>query len=324
MKKNAKKEVREILQKALIVILGNLLYAFGVVFFILPSGLITGGSTGIALALHHAAGLPVSLVIGVLNTVMFILGFLVLGKAFALTTLVSTFSYPFLLALLQNAAGNFCLTRDLFLCALFGGLCIGVSLAMILRLGASTGGMDIPPLILNKLFRIPVGGSLYVFDFLILIGQMFFSDRLRVLYGIVLVLIYTFALDRLLAYGASRVELEIISENYKEIREGILRDIDRGLTMVHAKTGFLEKETEMIKCAIAPRELHKIESLIHDIDPDAFVILSRISEVSGRGFSRQKKYIVRPEQSDWNSDAENPEENEENNETESRRGDVSS
>lgn len=78
---------------------------------------------------------------------------------------ISTF-YPLLLGILQRAVCGFVLTQDLFLSALFGGLCIGISLALIIRLGASTGGMDIPPLVLQKLFRIPVSVSLYVFDFI--------------------------------------------------------------------------------------------------------------------------------------------------------------
>lgn len=283
--------VKGMIRKMLIVILGNFVYACGIVFFVIPSGLITGGTTGIALALNHALGIPVSPVVGAVNAVMFLLGFFVLGKTFALTTLVSTIAYPLLLGALQEVVGDFVLTTDLFISALFGGLCIGGSMAVIIRLGASTGGMDIPPLILNKLFRIPVGGSLYVFDFMILIAQAFFSNRMSILYGVFLVLVYTFTIDKLSAYGTRRMQLEIVSERHEEIRQAILEDIDRGVTLLHAKTGFLGRETEMIKCAIAPRELHKVETMIHQIDPDAFIMLNQISEVSGRGFSREKRYL---------------------------------
>jgi len=126
----------------LIVILGNFLYAAGVAFFILPSGLITGGTTGIALSINNFSGLPVSYLVFGFNVTMFILGLLVLGKNFALTTLVSTFCYPFALELLQKLAGGYRVTNDIFLCTLFGGICIGTAIAIVIRAGASTGGMD--------------------------------------------------------------------------------------------------------------------------------------------------------------------------------------
>ena len=129
--------------KVLAIIAGNLLYATGVAFFILPSGLITGGTTGIALIANHFGNIPVSVFVGAFNVIMFVLGMLVLGKTFALSTLVSTLAYPTMLGLLERTASGFVLTDDILLCALFGGLCMGASLALIIRMGESTGGMDI-------------------------------------------------------------------------------------------------------------------------------------------------------------------------------------
>lgn len=282
---------KQFLRNALIVLIGNLIYAIGVALFILPSGLITGGTTGIALIMNHSFGITVSGFVGIFNVAMFIIGFLLLGKEFALTTLISTFAYPALLSLMQKIIGSFVLTNDLLLSALFGGLCIGTSLAMIIRIGASTGGMDIPPLVLNKFFRIPVSVSLYIFDFLILIGQMFFSNKETSLYGIVLVIVYTMTLDRLLALGASKTKLEIISKKSSEISDLILKDIDRGVTLVHGKTGYLGIETDVVMTIISSRELYKVEKIVHDTDPEAFIILSKVGSVSGRGFSLEKRYI---------------------------------
>ncbi|MBQ3290739.1 MAG: YitT family protein [Mogibacterium sp.] len=277
--------------KIAVIIMGNMLYAAGVVFFILPSGLITGGTTGIALIANHFGNIPVSAFVGIFNIVMFVLGMLILGRTFALTTLVSTIAYPAMLGLLERAAGDFVLTDDKLLCALFGGLCIGASLAMIIRLGASTGGMDIPPLILNKKLGIPVSVSMYVFDFSILAGQMFFSEKQAILYGILLVMVYTLTLDKLLTLGASRTKIEIISRNPEKLRSAILENMDRGVTMLHARTGYLGIETDVLYCVISPRELHKMETIIRREDPEAFIVLSKASSVYGRGFSIEKNYI---------------------------------
>ena len=144
---------KQFLRNALTVILGNFIYAIGVAFFILPTGLITGGTTGIAIIMNHHFGITISLFVGMFNAVMFVIGFGLLGKEFALTTMISTFAFPTILGFLQKLVGSFVLTNDMFLASLFGGLCIGTSLAMIIRIGASTGGMDIPPLVLNKYLK---------------------------------------------------------------------------------------------------------------------------------------------------------------------------
>lgn len=274
-----------------VIIAGNLLYAAGVVFFILPSGLITGGTTGIALIVNHFAGIPVSAFIGVFNIIMFVLGLLILGKVFAFSTLVSTLAYPILLGLLEHAAGDFVLTDDKLLCALFGGLCIGASLALIIRLGASTGGMDIPPLILDKKAGIPVSVSMYVFDFSILIGQMIFSERLSSLYGILLVMVYTITLDKLMTLGAGRIRVEIITRDPDDLRKAVLSEMDRGVTLLHGRTGYLGIETDILFCVISPRELHKMQQIIRNVDPEAFIVLSKASRVYGRGFTAEKNYM---------------------------------
>lgn len=285
----------KIIRNSIIVILGNAIYAAGVVLFILPSGLITGGTTGIALTLQHMLGIEVAISTAVFNILMFLIGFKVLGREFALTTLVSTVCYPGLLALIQRVVGRYVLTDDILLCALFGGLCIGLSLAIIIRLGASTGGMDIPPLILQKNYKIPVSVSLYVFDFIILVMQMMFSDSTRILYGIILVMVYTVVLDKLMAVGQSKRQIEVVSDKHQLIREMIINKMDRGVTLLHGETGYLALQTEVIKCVVEPRELFKVEKLIHEIDPSAFIILSNVSEVKGRGFTSVKKYYDREE-----------------------------
>ena len=282
---------KQFLRNALTVVFGNLIYAIGVVFFILPAGLITGGTTGIAIIMNHHLGITISLFVGIFNAIMFVIGFGLLGKEFALTTMISTFAFPTILGLLQKIVGNFVLTNDMFLSALFGGLCIGTSLAIIIRIGASTGGMDIPPLVLNKYFKVPISVSLYVFDFMILIGQMMFSPKRTSLYGIVLVLVYTITLDRLLAIGAAKTKLEIVTKASEEITNAILHDIDRSATLLHGKTGYLGRETDIVMTIISSRELYKVEKLVHDLDPDAFIILSKVGSVHGRGFSSEKRYL---------------------------------
>lgn len=273
------------------ILLGNLIYALGIVLFIIPGGLITGGTTGIGLALKNAFGLDVSIVIGFFNVLMFILGYIFFGKKFALGTTVSTVSYPIFLFILEKIIGDFELTNDILLCTIFGGLLLGISIALIIRTGGSTGGIDIPLLILQNKTGLPLSKSLYVVDSIILLLQSFFTSRIGVLYGILLVIIYTYTIDKFLSSGEIRNELEIVSEKHKEIKEKIMSDLDRGVTIYHGETGKLGKKINILIVVVSPREVFFAEKLILDIDPEAFIINHRITHVHGRGFSKEKVYI---------------------------------
>ena len=279
------------IKKIIMILLGNLLYSFAIAFFILPSGLITGGTTGIALFINYLTGLDISLFVLIFNIVMFIAGLIILGKTFALSTVLSSIAYPFMLSFAQwlnRLTGD--LTHDLILCTIFGGLLIGIGIGIVIRAGASTGGMDIPPLVLNKKFGINVSVSLYAFDFTILILQMFFSSREQILYGILLVCIYTFALEKVLIMGKSKTQVEIISEKYKEINDLIITRFDRGTTIYQANGGFTGNEAHAVLTVINKRELFAIQEAVMKLDPAAFIIISQVNEVKGRGFTLQKKY----------------------------------
>lgn len=269
---------------------GNILYALAVKLFLLPSGLITGGTTGIALVINKLTGIPVSGFVLGFNILMLLVGLIMLGRQFALTTLASTFLYPISLSVFDSLLGDYCLTNDIFLCTVFTGLGIGLSLGLVIRAGASTGGMDIPPLVLQKLFRIPVSVSMYVFDLCILLTQAVFQPADRLLYGIVLVLIYTIVLDKIMLMGSTRTEVKVISEHADQIRKTILKDMDRGVTMLNGEGGYERKEIQMVMSIISNRELSRVERLIHQIDPECFIVISRVNEVSGRGFSLKKRY----------------------------------
>ncbi len=272
------------------VVVGNMLYALLVKLFLLPAGLVTGGTTGLALIAEKLWGVPISGFVFVFNVVMLVIGWLVLGKAFALTTIASSVLYPFFLEICNLVFGDLVLTRDPMLCTVFFGVGIGVALGMVIRAGASTGGMDIPPLVLNKFLGLPVSVGLYAFDFCILLAQLFFTPAENVLYGIVMTLLYSTVIDKMLLLGQSRTELKIVSAKSRQISDAILRQVDRGVTLLHGQGGYLGNETELVLTVISNRELIKVEKLIHQIDPECFMVVSRVSEVRGRGFSMNKHY----------------------------------
>ena len=276
------------LKSIIAVVAGNFIYALVVKLFLMPAELVTGGTTGIALAVNYLTELEVSRFVLIFNVAMLVIGWIILGKAFAMTTFASTFLYPASLEICDTIFGNLVLTNDMLLCTVFTGLGIGMSLGIVIRAGASTGGMDIPPLVLQKLLRIPVSVSMYAFDFCILLTQILFRPAENVLYGILLVLIYTIVLDKILLLGSSRTELKIVSAKSDEICSAILRELDRGVTLLDGEGGYLHQRRQVILSVISNRELIKVEKIVHSIDPECFMIVNRVSEVSGRGFSMEK------------------------------------
>ena len=272
------------------LVAGNTLHALAVKLFLLPAGLISCGTTGIALAVNHFTGVPLSAFIFCFNMAMLVLGWWSLGKQFAMTTVFSSLFYPVALEVLNRVLGEVSITRDLFLNTIFAGLGLGLALGIVIRSGASTGGMDIPPLVLKKRFRIPVPVSLWVFDFCIMLSQMMFHTLEDLLYGIVLLVVTSFALNKVLLMGTSKTEVKIVSARAGAIRDAILSQVDRGVTLLHGEGGYLHTSTEVILSVVSNHEMPKIEGLARDIDPDCFMIVSRVTEVWGRGFSHGKLY----------------------------------
>ena len=274
----------------LLVLIGNCLYALSVKLFLLPASLMSSGTTGIALVVNRLTGISLSGFILIFNVAMLLLGWWAMGRQFALTTVFSSLFYPLALDVLERVLGNVQVTDNALLNVLFAGMGIGLSLGMVMRGGASTGGMDIPPLVLRKFFRIPVSVSLWAFDFCILLAQMMYNNLEDLMYGILLIMTVSFSLNKVLLLGTSRTELKIISSEASLIRDAILSRVDRGVTILHGEGGYMHTPTEVILSVVSNHEMPKIERLARDIDPNCFMIVSRVTEVWGRGFSQGKQY----------------------------------
>lgn len=279
--------------RILMILLGNTIYALGVVLFIVPNGLVTGGTTGLGLAALHFFNIPLPLFVTGFNLLMFGIGYWVLGKTFALSTLLSTIFYPMALAFFESTLHIGKLTDDSLLAALLGGVLIGVAIGLVIKHNASTGGMDIPPLVLHKKWAVPVSMSMYAFDFVILLIQMAYTSIEMVLYGLVLVLCYTIVLDKVLLLGQSQSQVMIVSKAYNDISQTIIAQMDRTTTLLNAKTGYKNYDYPVVMCVLSRRELPKMNDLVLKCDPHAFIVISEVNEVRGHGFSLGKEYLKR-------------------------------
>jgi len=278
----------------LLVLVGNVIFVATVKLFVMPSRLISTGTTGIAFVVNHLLNIPMSGFILVFNIVMLCVGWAILGRKFAMTTIFSSLFYPMMLEVLNRTLGDMVVTDNMILNVLFSGMGLGLGLGLVIRGGASTGGMDIPPLVLNKLFRVPVSVSLWISDFFIMLMQMAFHPLEDLLYGILLLITISVTLNKTLVFGSGKTEVKIVSDRALEIRDAILSQVDRGCTLLHAEGGFRRNATEVILSIVSNHELVKIERLAREIDPNCFMIMNRVSEVWGRGFTYGKK-VENPE-----------------------------
>ena len=257
------------------IVLGNTMYALAVVMFIVPNGLITGGTTGLALFASHTVGIPISLFVSIFNITMFILGAWILGKQFAVTTVIGF--------------GGFVLEEKM-VAVIYAGILIGGGIGIVMRAGASTGGMDIPSLILKKKFDVNISFSLYLMDCVVLGLQFIVADSHAILYGILLIIVYTMVLNKVLMSGNVRIQVKVVTRYYERINRLIAERLDCGTSLLHMETGYLHKEQDMILAVIARRDLPKLNQLVMDQDPEAFMIINQINEVRGRGFTMKRVY----------------------------------
>ena len=278
------------LKNLLGILVGNLILAFGVTCFIAPMGFITGGATGIGLALNRFWGVNLSYALWAINGLMFLIGWYFMGRKFALSIVISTLVYPLWINILGRFPALTNLTDDTLLCAVLGGMLAGIGIGTVIRQGASTGGMDIPPLVLNKKFGLPVGVGMYATDFVILLLQAYFSESEQILYGLLNLLVISATINYVLVSGQKKVQIFVISDKYEEIRKELLTDMDLGVTLVHIETGYLGEQKKAVMCITNARKLHVANQAILAIDPSAFITVTNISEVKGQGFSLERKY----------------------------------
>lgn len=277
--------LKKILFDIVLVLIGNACVAFGYAAFAIPIHLIVGGATGIGLFISHFITIDYTTVVFIINMIALVFGYFMLGKKFAAGTVLSSFAFPFFLELFESIPALSHISNDILLCTIYAGIFIGLGLGIVFRFGYSTGGMDIPPLIIHYKTNISISMLINIFDTVILISQVFFSNFEGILYGIIAVFISNAVLDKVIVLGEKNLQVLVISPKYEEISQAIFEKIDRGCTFVNITTGYFQHEQKAVLCVVNNREHAQINELIWQIDPEAFIIGSEIHSVKGRGFT---------------------------------------
>ncbi len=316
--KPTKRQVEKFLLNLLFIVLGNAITAAGAAFFIVPNGFAMGGTTGLGIFVKNMlknftsvgeqwTEWAVQITVYTANIALFLLGTVLLGKKFAVATGAGTFLYPTFLTIyqpLQTAyketyGYNMGAGGDLgspLLAMLCGALLFGLGVGLVLRVGASTGGTDIPPLILKKFFNTPVSVSMWCIDFSIVALNLIAAPLESVLYGAIITLVSSVVVGKISPIGMKRIQVKIISMHYKEIRDMIILKVSRGVTVLYGQTGYLKQPCHMILTVISSRQLVRLKSEVQKIDPNAFMTISTVSEVRGKGFHTEGVEFLMPQE----------------------------
>ena len=270
------------------VVAGNAVLALAVSMFILPYDILSGGVAGIAVALQPLIPLPVTLMVNLLVVGLFILGACFLGKEFAMKTILSSLSYPVFLTFFSGRVPV--LDLDPILASLYGVLLGGMGVGMALRTGASTGGMDIPPLIVHKLTHIEIAKLVLITDALTVLLGAFTYGLEAVLIGFVSVWASSVAIDKVLMFGGQQAKaIQIISDQYEQIIERIHSELERGTTLIEAQGGYTHEKRKIVLVVITKNQYPALMEMVTAIDKEAFVIANDTHEVKGFGFSFEFK-----------------------------------
>lgn len=274
---------RKIVSDFISIIIGNLILAYAVQAFILPNQILSGGVAGIAVALYPVFHLNQEFVINVLVIGLFFVGWLTLGKEFAFKTGLSSVIYPIFISLLS---GTTPLTTNPILASLYGGVVVGLGIGLVFRANASTGGMDIPTLILEKYTGIKAAKWVLVVDGLTILLGLYAYNAESVLIGLISVVTSSYAINLVVMFGAQEAKkVEIISCKVEEIKEFINGKVNRGCSLIPVVGGYLNEERTMIMVILDKSQYPMLSEGVRKIDPNAFMIVSDTRDVKGNGFS---------------------------------------
>ena len=270
------------------ITLGSLLVAVGLVAFQIPNKIAAGGVSGIAIIVYHILGLPVGMVILALNIPLFLLSLKELGLGFGLRTLYGTITLSIFIDLITPQLSS--LTQDILLATIYGGILVGAGLGLCFRCKGSTGGTDLAARLINKYLKVSLGQALLGIDFLVIVAAGILFNVELAMYALLALYVTSQVID-LVQEGVSHAKGAFIISNYpEEITQAIFRELDRGATALKGKGQYTGKDQEVIFCVVTRSEETQLKEVVHEVDPDAFLIVTNVHEVLGEGFKQRRRW----------------------------------
>lgn len=274
----------------MLLLVGILIYDIGTHAFVEPAQVAPGGAIGVALLVNHLTNLPIGMMTMATNIPLLILAWFYLSRRFAVTTAVTTALSSLVLDVL---VAPLCpvYTGDRFLCSLYGGVVIGVGMALIFLAGTTTGGSDILGYLLQKKRpQMSIGRALLLVDGIVLVVSIFvFGNIDAALFGLVTLFAQTKVIDGIIYGGEVSTMATVVTKNPEAIAERVIVDLDRSATLLKAQGAYSKEDTTLLLCTVRKSQFPRLKRIIYEVDPDAFMMATETSEVLGFGFKELKE-----------------------------------
>lgn len=279
----AKKKITEYF----FITMGIILVAISVEYFFIPNNLAAGGVTGLAIVINKfIPNLNVSLITFIINMILFIVAFILIGGSFGEKTLFATIGLSIIMWIIEEFLSPYALTKDLIIATIFGTLISAIGMAIVFNNNASTGGTDILAKILNKFSHIDIGKALLIIDlFITLMAAITFGLDLG-FYSMLSVIGLGITIDRIIDGFNTKKEILIMSPKVNEISNFILKELTRGCTYLKGVGAYTKKDINVIYTVLERKEFIKLKLFIKEIDPNAFISVREAYEVMGEGFMK--------------------------------------
>ena len=306
------KKVLTGIKEYLLVALGILLYVLGWTIFLVPNNLIGGGVTGIAAIIQYATGIKAGYTYAVVNILLLILALCTLGRNFGAKTIFAIIIASLGLNVFQDIIPQaFCqimaVDNGKLMSVIMGGIMVGVGIGLTMSNGGSTGGTDIIALVVNKYRNVSPGRMILWIDVIIICSSMLvpsytpsgellpLTDKITtVVYGLILIGVMSTVLDMYLSGAKQSVQLFILSKKFDVIADAITKDLHRGVTVLNGKGWYTKADTSVLMVLTRKSDLNLLLRYVKNIDPEAFLSVSYVTGVYGKGFEAIKSGLKKP------------------------------
>ena len=269
---------------------GSVIFCMAWTSFLIPNGLSSGGLTGFCTIIQYGTGLPVGISYPVLNFLLLLLGFLVLGKGFGFKTIYVIILTSVLFDALPMFPQLVVLMDEKLLVALVGAVMESVGIGLVLLRGGSTGGTDIIAMIINKFSPVSPGRVYLITDIFIILSILLVPGKgiVDVIYAYVVMLGFSFGVDLVLMGNKSTVQILVFSSKYQQIADHMITNVDRGVTALQSMGWYSKQESKVLLIVARKHQMNTILNEVKSIDNKAFISVSSAMSVFGEGFEEVK------------------------------------
>lgn len=286
-----KRKKLKILIEYVYIYIGTLIASIAINAFLVPSNLAPGGATGLSILINYVTGIPVGTLIFVINIPLFIIGVKIFGKSYGAKTLAGILFISLNVELIKkfipdiDKVVDFTNPSNIFLGTLYGGLLMGVGLGIVIKNGGTTGGSDIISGILNKFFRIPIGQALILIDSSVVLLAAYIFGAEKALYALINLYTTGIVINKLINGLGNAKMAYIVTSEVEKVRKIIVEDLGKTGNYYQAEALYSKRRRDVVTTVLRNREIFLLKELITEVDKEAFVVVSDVHEVLGRGYT---------------------------------------